>query len=78
MRHWLIIIVLLIPNSGLLAQLDGSSPGPGDVLDPELQRLAADFFAWRSKQQPVSGDDISRAERPPGWLPAWSREDLAV
>jgi len=76
MRHWLIIIFLLVPNSALLAQPDSPSPNP--VLNPELQRLAADFFTWRSKQQPASAEAISRVERPPGWLPAWSREDLAV
>lgn len=82
MRHWLIIIFLLLPHTTLLAQSDSPNPvlGPvlGPGLNPELQRLAADFFTWRSKQQPVSGDGVSRVERPPGWLPAWSREDLAV
>ncbi len=78
MRHWLIILFLLIPPSTLLAQPDSANSGRGPGLNPELQRLAADFFSWRSKQQPASEDDVSRVERPPGWLPAWSREDLAV
>jgi len=74
MRHWLISLLLLLPNTALLAQPESLSPG----LDPGLQRLAADFFTWRSRQQPASGDDIPRVERPEDWLPAWSREDLAV
>ncbi len=64
--------MLLMPGSGLLAQQKSSS------LNPALQNLAADFFAWRSKQQPVTGDAVSRMQRPGNWLPAWSREDLAI
>lgn len=72
MRQLLIIFILLMPGTGLLAQQ--KSPD----LNPALQGLAADFFAWRSKQQPVTGDDVSRVVRPDNWLPAWSREDLAI
>jgi hypothetical protein len=46
--------------------------------NPGLQELAAKFFAWRRLQQPISGDDIPRVERPMGWLPAFSPEDLAI
>ena len=35
----------------------------------EIQSLAAEFFAWRRSQQPVTGDDIPRVERPHGWIP---------
>ncbi|HLF31798.1 MAG TPA: hypothetical protein VI566_12320, partial [Xanthomonadales bacterium] len=48
------------------------------VLNPGLQELAARFFEWRRVQQPISGDDIPRVERPVGWLPAFSPEDLAI
>ena len=48
------------------------------VLNPGLQELAARFFEWRRLQQPISGDDIPRVERPVGWLPAFSPEDLAI
>lgn len=42
-----------------------------------VQALAADFFAWRRVQQPASGDDIPRVERPDGWVPDFSAEALA-
>jgi hypothetical protein len=35
----------------------------------ELDDLAARFWAWRARQQPRSRDDITRLDRPPGWLP---------
>ncbi len=76
MRPWLVLIFLLMTHSALSAQ--SNSAGAAPDLNPELQRLAADFFSWRAKQQPASGEDISRVDRPAGWLPAWSREDLAV
>ncbi|HET6564743.1 MAG TPA: DUF885 family protein [Xanthomonadales bacterium] len=72
MPYRLIIICLLLQVPGLQAQ------DSGNPLNPQLQNLAADFFAWRSKQQPSAGDDIPRVERPADWLPAWSRENLAV
>jgi uncharacterized protein (DUF885 family) len=40
-----------------------------DALEP----LAADFWRWRAAQQPASGDDIPRIDRPAGWRPDWSR-----
>jgi hypothetical protein len=72
MRYLPIILCLLLPVATLQAETKASGLNAG------LQSLAADFFSWRSKQQPASGDDIPRVERPEGWLPAWSREDLAV
>jgi hypothetical protein len=39
----------------------------------ELQKLAEDFWTWRAQNQPVSSDDIPRIERPPNWVPDWSR-----
>ena len=61
--------------SGLLISMTAEAaepPGPSDSpsVDPtEIQSLAADFFTWRRSQQPVSGDDIPRVERPDGWTP---------
>jgi hypothetical protein len=72
MPYLFILLCLLVPGSGLLAQENNST------LNPQLQSLAADFFSWRAKQQPATGDDIPRVERPDDWLPAWSRENLAV
>jgi hypothetical protein len=45
--------------------------------DPALQALAARFFAWRATVQPCSSDDIPRVERPLGWTPPVSPEDLS-
>lgn len=72
MPYLMMLFCLLLPGSGLMAQESNST------LNPQLQSLAGDFFSWRAKQNPVRADDVSRVERPPGWLPAWSREDLAV
>jgi hypothetical protein len=41
-----------------------------------LDTLAREFFAWRRVQQPASGDDINRVERPDSWLPDFSPEAL--
>ncbi len=46
-------------------------------LNPELQALAQEFFGWRAVQQPATGDDIPRVERPDGWVPDWSPAALA-
>lgn len=43
----------------------------------ELDDLARDFWTWRAAEMPVSTDDIPRLERPAGWLPKWSPEDVA-
>jgi hypothetical protein len=44
----------------------------------ELLRLGRDFWAWRAVEQPVSGDDIPRIERPAGWAPDWSAAAVAA
>ena len=41
-----------------------------------FRALSRAFFEWRRVQQPVSGDDIPRVERPSGWLPDWSPEAI--
>jgi hypothetical protein len=43
----------------------------------QLQQLAQDFWTWRAENQPVSSDDIPRIERPPDWVPIWSKEAVA-
>ncbi len=47
-------------------------------LNPQLQQLAAEFFSWRRVQQPATGDDIPRVERPAGWVPDVSPARLAI
>ena len=46
--------------------------------DQALQTLATKFFEWRRIQQPVTGDDIPRVERPDGWVPNYSPKALAA
>lgn len=43
-----------------------------DTTSARLQALAERFWGWRAANQPASGDDIPRIERPPGWVPDWS------
>ncbi len=65
---FLLICSLLLLSPAMLA----SEPDH----DEALQALASDFFAWRRVQQPVTGDDIPRVERPEAWVPDFSPEAL--
>ncbi len=65
---FLLICSLLLLSPAILA----SEPDR----DEALQALAADFFEWRRVQQPVTGDDIPRVERPEAWVPDFSPEAL--
>jgi hypothetical protein len=42
-----------------------------------MEKLAEEFWTWRTATQPDSRDDLPRVERPPGWLPDWSAEAVA-
>jgi hypothetical protein len=42
-----------------------------------LERLAADFWAWRAQYRPFSNDDIPRIERPAGVPRSWSAATIA-
>ena len=46
-------------------------------LHDDIAQLGSDFWDWRRLQQPRSHDDIPRIERPQGWTPQWSSEDVA-
>jgi hypothetical protein len=65
----------------LAVAADVADPPAGDETEAAgadvIQALAADFFAWRRMQQPSSGDDVPRVERPDGWVPDFSPEALA-
>ncbi|RMD93950.1 MAG: DUF885 family protein [Calditrichaeota bacterium] len=41
-----------------------------------LQQLSEEFWAWRVVEQPATGDDIPRVERPDGWVPDYSPKAL--
>ncbi|WP_327381597.1 DUF885 family protein [Streptomyces sp. NBC_01207] len=43
----------------------------------ELERLAEEFWEWRTATQPDSHDDVTRIERPAGLLPDWSPDAIA-
>jgi len=53
--------------------MSGVDGGPSKA----VQRLAEEFWSWRSAQQPRSRDDILRLERPAGWLPDWGPEAVS-
>src|SRR5947207_6598157 len=40
-----------------------------------FDKLAADFWSWRAKYAPFTGDDVNRIERP-GGIRDWSRASL--
>jgi uncharacterized protein (DUF885 family) len=42
-----------------------------------LDKLATDFWAWRSQWQPFNGDDVPRIERPAGLKASWSAASVA-
>jgi len=65
--------VLVTPNTRVEDSLAAVSG-----LNVPLQALAAEFFAWRQAQQPASSDDIPRVERPAGWTPSYSPENIAI
>lgn len=64
----------------LLCAAAPSLPGRESAPPPnrELQALAGEFFAWRARTQPCTGDDIPRLERPAGWHPDYSPGALAA
>lgn len=55
---WILLVLTLCPATVCYA----------DTLDD----LARDFWTWRATEQPLSGDDVNRIERPTGWIPDWS------
>ena len=60
-----LIFVLLVP--GVIAQ----NKPPASPAD-SLEQLAGDFWTWRAKYAPFTGDDVNRIERP-GGPRDWSR-----
>lgn len=73
------LLLISVPVTALETELTASeteSAAPETKFDEALQALAAEFFEWRRQQQPVTGDDIPRVERPDGWLPDYSPKAL--
>lgn len=44
----------------------------------QLRGLSERFWTWRAANQPASGDDIPRIERPRDWVPDWSANAVAA
>src|SRR2546423_3408935 len=61
---WAILFVVVVAIEPVHAQQS----------DP-LDKLAADFWAWRAKNAPFTGDDVNRMERP-GGTRDWSRASI--
>ena len=68
MRRFFVLLSCL----GLWTMAAADSIEADGNLNPGLQNLAQEFFSWRAIQQPATGDDIPRVERPDGWVPDWS------
>jgi uncharacterized protein (DUF885 family) len=59
--------LLLLTSLGLSAA--------GQAQSDSLEQLADDFWAWRAKYAPFTGDDVNRMERP-GGMRDWSRASI--
>src|SRR5947207_2421769 len=65
MRKFLVLLLLLLPR-GICGQTPSAIP-----IEDTLDKLASDFWSWRAKYAPVTGDDVNRLERP-GGVRDWS------
>jgi hypothetical protein len=59
-------IVLLALSLLLLACGSYGQPPAENAPDSRLQKLADDFWFWRARYAPFTGDDVNRIERPGG------------
>ena len=63
-KHWvgaLLLVVFLLASASAATE--------------SLDKLANDFWAWRAKHAPFTGDDVNRIERP-GGIRDWSRASI--
>ena len=61
----LVLFLLLLP-CGIRGQTPSATP-----TEDTLEKLASDFWSWRAKYAPFTGDDVNRLERP-GGVRDWS------
>jgi uncharacterized protein (DUF885 family) len=61
----------------LIALLVGNHSGPGSTVPTteSFDKLARDFWTWRAKYAPFTGDDVNRIERP-GGIRDWSQASV--
>ncbi|MEO8191720.1 MAG: DUF885 family protein [Acidobacteriota bacterium] len=64
---------MLRAAGALVLVVAASSFGAPAVRGDELQTISRDFWRWRAANQPVTGDDIPRLDRPADWTPDWTR-----
>ena len=69
-RALALIFVLLGSLCSALAQAK-----PEIAKTEQLEKLANDFWSWRAKYAPFTGDDVNRIERP-GGTRDWSRAEI--
>lgn len=62
----IVFFALLFSTVGPLA----AQSGP-DSTYKAFKDFGETFWEWRIWNQPLSGDDVNRVERPEGWLPDW-------
>src|SRR5437899_11208979 len=60
MRKFLVLLLLLLPRC-----IHGQTPSATPSSDT-FDKLASDFWSWRAKYAPFTGDDVNRLERPGG------------
>src|SRR5213595_3334759 len=65
MRKFLVLFLLLLPR-GICGQTPSATP-----TEDTLDKLASDFWSWRAKYAPFTGDNVNRLERP-GGVRDWS------
>lgn len=70
----ILLFVLIFLTQPLTASGQSNNSTQQDF--EKFQSLSRTFFEWRRVQQPVTGDDIPRVERPHGWVPDWSPEAI--
>jgi len=71
----LMICCLLCQHAPVRGAEGSAGAEPVDGVE-EMRTLATEFFEWRQVQQPATGDDIPRVERPDGWVPDVSPDAL--
>jgi Bacterial protein of unknown function (DUF885) len=71
------VVVAPCVGGRTMAVTHSQPAGASAASSDELNRLSVEFWAWRAAEQPISGDDIPRIERPADWVPDWSRDAVA-
>ena len=61
------VVILLLSCVALIADAEAQAE--------TLSKLADDFWSWRAKYAPFTGDDVNRIERP-GGMRDWSRASI--